>query len=124
MQLDAFTLVRSQPVVDHVRVIGWDARRPVVAWVHISELEAGIGRPLSPDEAIRHVVWNSELVERIVTAKYERGQYVPHEQLGPDGVRVSVTWTNVDDTSAWREPPAAGAAWASRYGHFGPSWRL
>lgn len=125
MQLDAFTVVRSQPVVDHVSAIGWDARRPVVAWIPVSELEATIDRRLSPDEATRQVLWNTELVERIATAKYERGNYVPHEHLGHDGVRVTVARADIIETGVrWCEPPAPGAGWASRDGRFGPSRRL
>lgn len=124
MELDAFTVVRSQPVVDHVSAIGWDSRRPVAAWVAITELEAGSGRPLSPDEALRQVVWNREQVERIATAKYERGDYVPHEHLGHDAVRVTVTWQDIADSGEhWRQPPATNAAWTSRDGRFGPSRR-
>ncbi len=125
MQLDAFTVVRSQPVVDHASTIGWDVRRPVAAWVSISQLEADTRRPLSPDEAVRQVVWNSEPVERIATAKYERGDYVRYEHLAHDGVRVTVTWADIRETGElWREAPAAGAARASRDGRFGPSRRL
>lgn len=121
MLLDAFTVIRSQPVVDHVSAIGWDSRRPVAAWVAVSELEAGSGRPLTADEALRQVVWNREQVERIAAAKYERGDYVAHGHLGHDGVRVSVTWRDITDSGEpWRQPPAAGSAWASRDGRFGP----
>jgi hypothetical protein len=125
MQLDAFSVVRSQPVIDHVSVIGWDARRPVVAWIPTAELEGGAGRPLTPDQAIRQVHWNIDLIERITAAKYARGDYVPHEHLGHDGVRVTVMWADINETGEpWRQPPAAGAAWASRDGRFGPSRRL
>jgi hypothetical protein len=122
MQLDAFSVVRSQPVVDHVSAIGWDARRPVVAWIPTAELEAGAGAPLSPEEAIRQVQWNIELIERIAAAKYSRGDCVPNEHLGHDAVRVTVTWVDIGEAGEpWRQPPAAGAAWASRDGRFGPS---
>ena len=101
------------------------SRRPVVAWIATSELEGGAGRPLSPDEAFRQVQWNIDLIERITAAKYARGDYVPREHLGHDGVRVAVTWGNIKGTGEpWRQPPAAGAAWASRDGRFGPSLRL
>lgn len=125
MQLDAFSVVRSQPVIDHVSAIGWVARRPVVAWIPTSELDGGAGRPLSPDEAIRQVQWNIDLIERITAAKYARGDYVPHEHIGHDAVRVTVTWADIKETGEpWRQPPAADAAWASRDGRFGPSNRL
>ena len=122
MPIDAFTVIRSQPVVDHVSAIGWDRRRPVATWVAVSELEAGSGRALSADEAVRLVAWNSEQLERIATAKYERGDYVAHEHLGPGSVRVTVTWRDIADSGEpWRQPPMAEAAWASHDGRFGPS---
>jgi hypothetical protein len=125
MQLDTFTVVRSQPIVDHVSAIGWDGRRPVVVWVPIAELETGTGRRLGAEGALRRVHWNIELVERIATAKYERGDYAPYEHVGHDGVRVNVTWADIEEAEEpWRKPPAAGAAWASRDGHFGRRRRL
>jgi hypothetical protein len=122
MHLDAFSVVRSQRVLDHVSTIGWHGQRPVVAWIPVAELEASAGRPLSADDAVRHVQWNGELVERIAAVKYERGEYVPHEYLGHEGVRLTVTWDDIDQTGEpWREPPTVGAALTSPDGRFGPS---
>jgi hypothetical protein len=124
LKLDAFTVVRSQPVIDHVSAIGWHAHRPVVTWIPVSELETGIHR-LSPDEAARHVFWNIELVERIATAKYERGDHVPYESVGRDARRVTVMWADiVKSGETWRAPPASSATWASRHGRFAPTRRL
>jgi hypothetical protein len=120
MQLDAFSVVRSQPVVDHVSAIGWDARRPVVAWLPTAELERGAGRRLNAGEAIREVQWNTDLIERITAAKYARGDYVPHENLGHEGVRVIITWAEIHETGEpWCRPPAPGGVWTSSDGRFG-----
>jgi hypothetical protein len=120
VHLEQFCIVRSQRAPGRLSAMGFHGSRTVVAWISFAALEASLRRTVDGHEDATLVTQsNLDLFERITASKYERGDYVPHEQAGPNVDLVVVTGQDIAASGERvREPTRVAVTW-SPDGRFG-----
>ena len=97
MALTNFNVVHAQPDSDFVVLHGWDGKQMVLAFIPTTHLEDHFRRRrLSGKEANLVVDRNLEAFARIVSAKYERGEYRPYSRAGSTLPRVDLTLEDIE----------------------------
>ncbi len=90
-------VVHAQPDSDFVVLHGFHGNQMVLAFIRIIDLDDHFRRRhLSGRQANMVVDRNIEAFTRIISAKYERGEYRPFSRFGSTLPRVDVTLQDLD----------------------------
>jgi len=97
MTLANFNVVHAQPDSDFVVLHGWDDKKMVLAFIPTMHLEDHFRRRrLTGKEANLVVDRNIEAFARIISAKYERGEFRPYSRFGSTLPRVDITLEDME----------------------------
>jgi len=124
MVLTGFQVIHAQPDCDLVVLHGWHKQEMVLAFIPKIHLEDHFRRQrLSGKEANLVVDRNLEAFARIISAKYERGEYRPYSRFGSTLPSVHIT---LDDIEASGETLTdsvldLSAGWMSPDGRWAPA---
>jgi hypothetical protein len=122
--LKDFSVVHAQPDSDVVVLHGWHDKQMVLAFIPRIHLEDHFRRNrLTGKQANLVVDRNLEAFGRIISAKYERGEYRPYSRFGSTLPRVDI---NLDDIQMSREELTdavldLAAGWMSADGRLSPA---
>ncbi len=101
MTLSNVEVIHAQPDSDFVVLHGWDNRQMVLAFIPVMHLEDLFRRQsLSGQQANLVADRNIEVIARIVSAKYERGEHRPYSRFGSTLPRVDITLDDLDPHKA------------------------
>jgi hypothetical protein len=100
MTLTGLRVIHAQPDSDFVVLNGWHGRQTVLAFIPKMHLEDYFRRQrLTGKEANLVVDRNLEAFARIISSKYERGEYRPYSRFGSPLPRVDVTLADIEASS-------------------------
>ena len=100
MMLTNFRVVHAQPDSDFVVLHGWHTRRMVLAFIPTVHLDDHFRRRqrLTGKEANLLVDRNLEAFARVISAKYERGEYRPYSRFGSTLPRIDITLGDIEQS--------------------------
>lgn len=92
MILSTVEVIHAQPDSDFVVLFGMDNKQRVLAFIPVMHLEDLFElKSLSGQQANLVVDRNIDVVARIISAKYERGEHRPYSRFGSTLPRVDIT---------------------------------
>ena len=97
MLLSNVEVVHAQPDSDFVVLHGFEGRRMVLAFIDVIHLDDLFRRAhLTGQQANLVVDRNIEVIKRIVSDKYERGEHRPYSRFGSTLPRVDITLDDLE----------------------------
>jgi hypothetical protein len=124
VSLKDFSVIHAQPDSEVVVLHCWHDKQMVLAFIPKMHLEDALRRDrLTGKEANLVVDRNLEAFARIISAKYERGEYRPYSRFGSTLPRIDI---NLEDIEASGETLTdsvldLSAGWASADGRWSPA---
>jgi hypothetical protein len=100
MTLTGLQVVHAQPDAEFVVLHGWHGRQMVLAFIPTMHLEDHFRRSnrLTGKEANLLVDRNLDAFARIISSKYERGEYRPYSRFGSTLPRVDITLEEIEQS--------------------------
>jgi len=100
MTLTNLQVIHAQPDSDFVVLNGWHGPQMVLAFILKLHLEDHLRRQrLTGKQANLVVDRHIEAFARIISSKYERGEYRPYSRLGSTYPRVDVSLADIEASS-------------------------
>jgi hypothetical protein len=122
--LKDFSVIHAQPDTDVVVLNCWHDRQMVLAFIPRMHLEDALRRDrLTGKQANLVVDRNLDAFARIISAKYERGEYRPYSRFGSTLPRVDVNLEDIDASGETLTDSVLNlpAGWASADGRWSPA---
>ena len=124
MLLKDFQVVHAQPDSDLVVLHGWYGKQMVLAFIPTIHLDDYFERNhLTGKQANLLVDRNLEAFARIISAKFERGEYRPYSRFGSTLPRVDVTLADIQASGETLTDSVLNIApgWAGSDGRWSPA---